>query len=197
MVSLVPQLQKKTNEKTEKSGELKVVTKETTEFAKANLSETIAKVKAKVEKFDKKEFEEKVMKNVVAPVVKSVRAAQGGGNAELAQRRAKMDAENAKRLSDESKSDDASAAKKKIAAKAAVRAAKSASKAVILEAEAITSRMSECESKELELKAAELSERLAQLQSECHPHRYCRRAALWAQSRISSSTHHKASVPGL
>ena len=149
---------------TEKSGELKVVTKETTEFAKANLSETIAKVKAKIEKFDKKEFEEKVMKNVVAPVVKSVRAAQGGGNAELAQRRAKMDAENAKRLSDESKSDDASAAKKKIAAKAAVRAAKSASKAVILEAEAISSRMSECESKELELKAAELSERLAQLQ---------------------------------
>ena len=53
---------------------------------------------------------------------------------------------------------------KKIAAKAAVRAAKSASKAVILEAEAISSRMSECESKELELKAAELSERLAQLQ---------------------------------
>ena len=43
---------------TEKSGELKVVTKETTEFAKANLSETIAKVKAKVEKFDKKEFRE-------------------------------------------------------------------------------------------------------------------------------------------
>ena len=109
---------------TEKSGELKVVTKETTEFAKVNLSENHRKGgKAKVEKFDKKEFEEKAAKNVVAPVVKSVRAAQGGGNAELAQRRAKMDAENAKRLSDESKSDDASAAKK-IAAKAAVRAAK-------------------------------------------------------------------------
>jgi len=152
---------------TKKSSEFKIVTKEATEFARANLSETISKVKAEIDKFDKKEFEEKVMKNVFTPVVKSVRAAQGGGSAELARRRAEMDAENARRLSDESKSDEASAAKKTLAAKAAVRAAESASKAAILEAELISSSMDECEGDEceaLEPKAAELTERLAQLQ---------------------------------
>jgi len=152
---------------TKKSSEFKIVTKEATEFARANLSETISKVKAEIDKFDKKEFEEKVMKNVFTPVVKSVRAAQGGGSAELARRRAEMDAENAKRLSDESKNDEASAAKKTLAAKAAVRAAESASKAAILEAELISSSMDECEGDEceaLEPKAAELTERLAQLQ---------------------------------
>jgi hypothetical protein len=120
-----------------------------------------------MEKFDKKEFEEKIMKTVVKPVVKSVRAAQGGGSADLAQRRAEMDAENAKRLSDESKSDEASTAKKKLAAKAAVRAAESASKAAILEAERVSSSLDDCKGEEceaLEPKAAELTERLAQLQ---------------------------------
>ena len=158
---------KKKPSMTKKSSEFKIVTKEATEFARANLSETISKVKAEIEKFDKKEFEEKIMKTVVKPVVKSVRAAQGGGNADLAQRRAEMDAENAKRLSDESKSDEASAAKKKLAAKAAVRAAESASKAAILEAELVSSSLDDCKGEEceaLEPKAAELTERLAQLQ---------------------------------
>jgi len=158
---------KKKPSMTKKSSEFKIVTKEATEFARANLSETISKVKAEIEKFDKKEFEEKIMKTVVKPVVKSVRAAQGGGSADLAQRRAEMDAENAKRLSDESKSDEASAAKKKLAAKAAVRAAESASKAAILEAERVSSSLDDCKGEEceaLEPKAAELTERLAQLQ---------------------------------
>jgi len=158
---------KKKPSMTKKSSEFKIVTKEATEFARANLSETISKVKAEIEKFDKKEFEEKIMKTVVKPVVKSVRAAQGGGNADLAQRRAEMDAENAKRLSDESKSDEASATKKKLAAKAAVRAAESASKAAILEAELVSSSLDDCKGEEceaLEPKAAELTERLAQLQ---------------------------------
>ena len=158
---------KKKPSMTKKSSEFKIVTTEATEFARANLSETISKVKAEIEKFDKKEFEEKIMKTVVKPVVKSVRAAQGGGSADLAQRRAEMDAENAKRLSDESKSDEASAAKKKLAAKAAVRAAESASKAAILEAERVSSSLDDCKGEEceaLEPKAAELTERLAQLQ---------------------------------
>ena len=59
--------------------------------------------------------------------MKSVRAAKEE-EAGLA-KAMEMDAENAKRLSDESK---ALAAKKKLAAKAAVRAAESASKAAIL-----------------------------------------------------------------
>jgi len=158
---------KKKPSMTKKSSEFKIVTKEATEFARANLSETISKVKAEIEKFDKKEFEEKIMKTVVKPVVKSVRAAQGGRKADLAQRRAEMDAENAKRLSDESKSDEASAAKKKLAAKAAVRAAESASKAAILEAELVSSSLDDCKGEEceaLEPKTAELTERLAQLQ---------------------------------
>lgn len=158
---------KKKPSMTKESSEFKIVTKEATEFARANLSETISKVKAEMEKFDKKEFEEKIMKTVVKPVVKSVRAAQGGGSADLAQRRAEMDAENAKRLSDESKSDEASTAKKKLAAKAAVRAAESASKAAILEAERVSSSLDDCKGEEceaLEPKAAELTERLAQLQ---------------------------------
>ena len=158
---------KKKPSMTKESSEFKIVTKEATEFARANLSETISKVKAEIEKFDKKEFEEKIMKAVVKPVVKSVRATQGGGSADLAQRSAEMDAENAKRLSDESKSDEASATKKKLAAKAAVRAAESASKAAILEAERVSSSLDDCKGEEceaLEPKAAELTERLAQLQ---------------------------------